>query len=169
MKSIVLEGQVSEAPCERCQRFVPARFAYGPVELDGGLVVESVMRATCDECGAVLALAPQSAYLLRRALLQQKKRRTTVRLPQELADFIALKLSLVGMRPSKVDLFFRALLLAARGHEKKLGKEFAPCGGRGIATEAGGDGESLIEAHRAGSPGPTPAPQRLAQCQRSPP
>ena len=69
-----------------------------------------------------MSLAPQSSYLLRQAIARHRRRRTTVRLPQELADFIALKLSLVGMRPSKVDLFFRALLLAARGHELVLGQ-----------------------------------------------
>jgi len=125
MRSIVLEGKIVQASCETCQKFMPARFAYGPLEWEEGLVVENVMRATCEQCGNVVALAPQSAHLIRRAVQQQKKRRTTVRLPQELADFIALKLSLVGMRTSKVDLFFRALLLAARGHEKKLGKELS--------------------------------------------
>jgi Arc/MetJ-type ribon-helix-helix transcriptional regulator len=122
MKSIVLEGDLTEAPCESCQRFTQAQFAYGPVELEDGLVVENVMRATCETCGSVVSLAQQSSYLLRQALYRHKRRRTTVRLPQELADFIALKLSLVGMRPSKVDLFFRALLLAARGQERGLGQ-----------------------------------------------
>lgn len=122
MKSIVLEGQLTEAPCETCQTFTEARFSYGPIELEGGLVVENVMRATCGICGAVVSLAPQSSYLLRQALSRHRRRRTTVRLPQELADFIALKLSLVEMRPSKVDLFFRALLLAARGQELALGQ-----------------------------------------------
>ena len=122
MKSIVLEGELTEAPCQFCKGFVQARFSYGPVELEKGLVVENVMRATCEVCGEVVSLAQQSSYLLRRALASHKRSRTTVRLPQELADFIALKLSLVGMRPSKVDLFFRALLLAARGQEQQLGE-----------------------------------------------
>lgn len=121
MKSIILEGQLTEAPCETCQKFTIARFAYGTLTLEDGLVVENVMRATCEECGQVTSLAPQSGYLLRKARTQQKRRRTTIRLPQELADFIAFKLNLVGMRPSQVDLFFRALLLAARGQEKTLG------------------------------------------------
>lgn len=122
MKSIVLEGDFTEAPCEVCQGFTQAQFAYGPIEMENGATVENVMRATCQTCGSVVSLAQQSSYLLRQALSRHKRRRTTVQLPQELADFIALKLSLVGMRPSKVDLFFRDLLLAARGQEHVLGQ-----------------------------------------------
>jgi hypothetical protein len=72
MKSIVLEGQLTEAPCETCQRFTQARFGHGPVELEEGLVVENVMRATCESCGAVVSVAQQSAYLFRQALSRHK-------------------------------------------------------------------------------------------------
>ena len=68
MKSIVMEGQLTEAPCEVCRRFVQARFGRGQFELEDGLVVGNVMRATCDTCGAVVSLAQQSSSQLRHAL-----------------------------------------------------------------------------------------------------
>ena len=74
MKSIVIEGQLTEAPCETCERFTEARFSYGPIELEDGLVVENVMRAACETCGAVVSLAQQSSPLLRQALAASSDR-----------------------------------------------------------------------------------------------
>lgn len=65
---IALDGQPTEAPCDTCQSFTQARFGYGSFELEDGLVVENVMRATCESCGTVVSLAPQSSHLLRQAL-----------------------------------------------------------------------------------------------------
>lgn len=122
MKSIVTEGTVEKAPCEHCHRFVAATYAYGPVEMDG-LVVDDVMRATCNDCGAVVATTPQSAHRFKTAFEDRRQKRTTLRIPQELQDFIALSLSAVGADITHSELFFRALLLACRDKEEAIGKE----------------------------------------------
>lgn len=124
MKSIVAEGTIERVACEKCQRFVPATYSYGPVELDG-LVVEDVMRAVCNECGAVVATTPQSAHRFKTAFEERRQKRTTVRLPQELLDFVSLQLSLVGADITHVELYFRALLLACRGQERQIGGELS--------------------------------------------
>lgn len=124
MKSIVTEGTVEKAPCEKCRRFVTATYGYGPVEMDG-LVVDDVMRATCNECGSVVATAPQSAHRFKAAFEERRQKRTTVRMPQEVLDFVSLQLSQVGADFTHVELYFRALLLACRGHEKSIGAELA--------------------------------------------
>lgn len=121
MKSIVTEGTVEKAPCENCKRFVQATYAYGPVEMDG-LVVEDVMRATCNECGLVVATTPQSAHRFKTAIEDRNLRRTTIRIPQELHDFISLNLSAVGADITHVELYFRALLLACRDQEEQIGE-----------------------------------------------
>lgn len=124
MKSIVTEGTVEKAPCEKCRRFVTATYGYGPVEMDG-LVVDDVMRATCDECGSVVATAPQSAHRFKTAFEERRQKRTTVRMPQEVLDFVSLQLSQVGADLTHVELYFRALLLACRGQEKSIGAELS--------------------------------------------
>lgn len=122
MKSIVLEGHHIQGPCQKCRAFVDATFSYGPVELEPGLIVEDVMRATCDKCGQVVATTPQSAHRFKAALDDKKQRRTTLRLPQELQDFICLNLSSVGADVTHAELYFRALLLACRQREEEVGK-----------------------------------------------
>lgn len=121
MKTIVLEGTVERVACEHCGRFVSATYAYGPVELEPGLVVEDVMRATCDQCNRVIATAPQSAHRFKAALEQKKHRRTSLRIPHELQDFVGQNLSAVGADSTHVELYFRALLLACYGHEHEIG------------------------------------------------
>ena len=122
MKSIITEGTRGRAACERCGGFVAVTYRYGPVQL-GELVVDDVMRATCDTCGAVVATAPQSAHRFRSASESRRHRRTTVRMPQELLDFVSLQLSLVGADSTHEELYFRALLLACRGNEEFVGRE----------------------------------------------
>lgn len=124
MKSIVTEGTVEKAPCEKCRRFVTATYSYGPVEMEG-IVVEDVMRATCDECGSVVATTPQSAHRFKTAFEERRQKRTTVRMPQELLDFVSLQLSQVGADLTHVELYFRGLLLACRGREKPIGAELS--------------------------------------------
>lgn len=124
MKSIITEGTVEKASCEHCQRFVEATYSYGAVEVDG-LVVEDVMRGVCNLCGAVVSLAPQSAHRFKKALEDRRQKRTTLRMPQELHDFISLSLSSVGADSTHTELYFRALLLACRGQEDKVGKAVA--------------------------------------------
>jgi len=61
MKSEVHPGDRVRAACERCGRFRPATFALGDLPLEDGSTVPDVMRATCDVCGDIVALAQQSA------------------------------------------------------------------------------------------------------------
>lgn len=128
MKSIVLPGDVTRASCETCGRFVRAIWEYRPYTFEDGLVVEQVMCASCPTCGQVVGVAQQSAYLLRRALENDRRFRTTLRLPQELRDYVALqldKLGIAGAPQSYVQLFLRALLAACRGRESELTEELS--------------------------------------------
>lgn len=123
MKTIVLEGTVERAPCEQCGCFVDATYSYGPVELEPGLVVNDVMRGTCNRCGRVIATAPQSAHRFKAALEKKQHRRTTIRIPHELQDFISQNLSTAGADSGHAELYFRALLLACRGREIEIGRK----------------------------------------------
>ncbi len=123
MKTIVLPGDSVNAACETCQKFVHATWNYGPFAMDNGLIIEQVMRASCSQCGSIVALAHQSAYLLRRALENQKRFRTTLRMPQELKDYVALQLDragIAGAPNSYVQLFLRAILAFCRGREVEM-------------------------------------------------
>lgn len=122
MKSILLEGTIEQAPCETCKGFTAATYAYGPVELEPGFIVEDVMRATCNHCGNVVATAPQSSHRFRKEIDDRKNRRTTFRISQELRDFISLNLSAVGADPTHDELYFRALLVACKNREEEIGK-----------------------------------------------
>lgn len=124
MKSIILSGQKRKAYCERCGAFTQATYAYGPFAFDSGVVAENIMRATCDCCGDVVAVAHQSVPLLKEAL-ETPVIRTTMRLPQELVDFMSLQLNRAGARTNQYDLFLRALLLACHGKEDKIGQLLA--------------------------------------------
>jgi Arc/MetJ-type ribon-helix-helix transcriptional regulator len=124
MKSIVIAGQKTKAYCPDCGNFGPATYSYGSFPFDSGIVAENVMRATCDRCGIIVALAHQSANVLKEAL-QKPKVATTMRLPQELLDFVSLQLDRVGARPNQYDLFLNALLMACRGREEVVSAKLA--------------------------------------------
>ena len=124
MKSIILTGQTTKVYCETCQRFVQATYSYGPFQFDNGVVAENVMRAVCDACRSVVAVAHQSAPLLKEAL-EAPALRSTMRLPQELLDYMGLQLDRVGTRATHYDLFLRALLLACHGKEKEIGERLS--------------------------------------------
>lgn len=124
VKSIILSGQKRKAYCERCGTFNQATYAYGPFKFDNGVVAENIMRATCDSCGDILLMAHQSVPLIKEAL-ETPVTRTTMRLPQELVDFMSLQLNRAGARTNQYDLFLRALLLACHGKEDKMGNLLA--------------------------------------------
>jgi len=119
MQTIFLPGKSVKASCERCGHFVNATYAYGAVEFDG-MIVEDVMRATCDTCGDIVGTAGQSAYLFRQASDNRSSKRTSVRVPRELMDFVATRLSIVGLKPD-LDLYLRAAILVCRGQESSVG------------------------------------------------
>ncbi|MHB2019991.1 MAG: hypothetical protein ACYCW6_23875 [Candidatus Xenobia bacterium] len=109
MRSIVLEGDKVEAPCEKCGGFVPATWRYLPYRLADGRVVDDVMQAQCDTCGQVVAAADQSAHLIKQALDDRSAHRTKVRLPQEMLDFVSLQLSQTGLDATAYEHFWHAL------------------------------------------------------------
>ena len=121
MNSIILPGKAIRASCEECGRFTEATFAYGPFEYDGA-IVDDVMRATCNVCGQVVSLAPQSSHRLRVAREEKAAKRTSIRVPMELMDFMGLRLSIAGAQTTHVELFIRALLVACDGKEAKIAK-----------------------------------------------
>ncbi|MBT9583720.1 hypothetical protein IV102_10230 [bacterium] len=124
MKSIVMTGQKVKAFCPNCDKFGLATYAYGTFPFDNGVVADNVMRATCDGCGQIVALAAQSAPVLKQAL-EQPKTTTTMRLPRELLDFVSVQLDQAGARSNHYDLFIRALLLACRGREESVAARLA--------------------------------------------
>ena len=116
MKNVVVPGKKTRGPCETCGRFVPATYGYGSFGLTEGTVVENVMRATCDECGTIVALAQQSAPVIKKARDERDARRrkahSTVRLPRALLDFAAVKLSESGARPEEYELLLKAFAMS---------------------------------------------------------
>lgn len=124
MKSIVHTGQTTKVYCEACEKFVEATYSYGTFRFSNGVVADNVMRAVCDSCGEVVAVAHQSALVLKEAL-EDNGQRTTMRLPQELLDYISLQLDQLGAKPTHYDLFLRAILLACHKKEKLIGPKLS--------------------------------------------
>ncbi|MFC5760410.1 hypothetical protein [Rhizobium sp. GCM10022189] len=61
-------GDRSEALCETCRKVVTTTFGYHDVPFESGLAVaREIMAATCDECGTVVAIPPQSTPAIRTA------------------------------------------------------------------------------------------------------
>ena len=120
MKSIFVSGHKVKAYCDNCQAFVSATYAYGDFPFDRGVVAENILRATCDNCSTIVAVALQSAPMLKEALEAPETVRTTMRLPQELMDFVGVQLDKMGAQPSKYDFYLRAIILACRGKEQKI-------------------------------------------------
>lgn len=123
MKSIILAGQATKAYCETCDKFMAGTYSYGPFLFDNGVTAENVMRAECDVCHSVIAVAPQSAPLLKEALATPRAIRSTMRLPQELLDYMGIQLTRFGTRATDYDLFLRALLMACRSREDEIGHQ----------------------------------------------
>lgn len=108
-------GRKIEAPCEICGGFVSATFDLGALPMDDGSVVNGVMRATCDTCGSIVAVAHQSASVVREALDRRDAgRRATVRLPRTLAAQVAGRLSRKGTPPTQYQLLLAAFANAWR-------------------------------------------------------
>lgn len=110
MKSIYTPGDRIEGRCEACQKFQPSTFDYGAVEMDGR-TIDGVMRAICDVCGAVVAIANQSAHVIGGALGKRgRKIKTTVRLPHELLDFAGRRLVQAGADPERFEVLVFAFV-----------------------------------------------------------
>lgn len=120
MKSIVVEGDKTEGPCETCGGFVPAVWKYLPWKLSDGRTVDDVMQAVCASCGAIVAIADQSAHLVREALDDRVAHRIKIRLPQELMDFASIELSATGQSPTAYEWFWRALFRVCLDEGSKI-------------------------------------------------
>lgn len=108
-------GMKVEAPCENCKGFVPATFELGRLVMDDGTVIDGVMRAVCDRCGSVLAVAQQSAPVIREALDRRDAgRRTTIRLPRALAEQVEMRLTRKGAPPTHYQALLAAFANALR-------------------------------------------------------
>lgn len=59
-------GDKSKALCETCAKVVTTTFDYHDVPFEGGAgFARQIMAATCDECGTVVAIPPQSTPAIR--------------------------------------------------------------------------------------------------------
>ncbi|NTG00784.1 hypothetical protein G6L33_11100 [Agrobacterium rhizogenes] len=59
-------GDKSKALCEKCRKVVTTTFGYHDVPFESGIgVAKEIMAATCDECGTVVAIPPQSTPAIR--------------------------------------------------------------------------------------------------------
>jgi ferredoxin len=59
-------GDKSKAGCETCKAVVPTTFGIHDVKLEAsGAIVEQIMAASCDQCGEVVAIPPQSTPAVR--------------------------------------------------------------------------------------------------------
>ncbi|WP_368517315.1 hypothetical protein [Rhizobium sp.] len=59
-------GDKSKALCEKCRKVVATTFDYHDVPFESGIgVAKQIMAATCDECGTVVAIPPQSTPAIR--------------------------------------------------------------------------------------------------------
>ncbi|MBY3528897.1 hypothetical protein HFN72_23510 [Rhizobium laguerreae] len=59
-------GDKSKALCEKCRKVVTTTFGYHDVPFESGIgVAKQIMAATCDECGTVVAIPPQSTPAIR--------------------------------------------------------------------------------------------------------
>ncbi|MHB2019971.1 MAG: ribbon-helix-helix protein, CopG family [Candidatus Xenobia bacterium] len=120
MKSIVLPGQKTKASCDTCKAFRQATWGLHSHTLEDGTEVENVMQAQCDTCGSLIAIAGQAVHRIKGAIKDREKHRTSVRLPQELLDFMGARLNAAGADPTDFDMFLRALFVAAHEAEKRL-------------------------------------------------
>jgi hypothetical protein len=61
-----IAGDKSQACCDNCKSVVPTTFGIHDVQIaSSGAVVEEIMAAACDQCGAVVAIPPQSTPAIR--------------------------------------------------------------------------------------------------------
>lgn len=105
-------GTRIQAWCDYCERMVDATFAYGSAPVGGGRVVEDVLRATCDSCGRVVALAPEASPAIAEAMKKPAtgRSRTTVRISKELRDAVGAQLVEIGARARDFDLVINAFV-----------------------------------------------------------
>ena len=112
MKNLILPGQKTWVGCDTCKAMVPATFRYDTLTLSDGVKVPNAMLAFCDVCGTQVAMAQQSAHLIRRTH-QKRRKKTSVRLPRILFDLASLLVTEVGGDPNEgpaPELVLKAML-----------------------------------------------------------
>ena len=117
MRHVLKPGDTTRGGCESCKAMVFGTYNYGQIKLTDGTVVENVMRALCDDCGEIIAVAHQSAPAIKAARAQRDltkaRSRTTVRVPRPLADFAASQLLDRGANPDRLDLMLKTFVSMA--------------------------------------------------------
>jgi len=105
-------GTRIQAWCDYCEQMVAATFAYGQAPVGGGHIVDDVLRATCDQCGRVVALAPEASPAIAEALKKPAtgRSRTTVRISKELREVVGAKLVEIGASAKDFDLVINAFV-----------------------------------------------------------
>jgi len=112
MKEIVLPGQKTRVGCDTCKAMQPATFRYETLTLPGDIKVPNAMLAFCDVCGSRVAMAQQSAHLIRKAH-QKKRKKTSVRVSRVLSDLASLMVEGAGGDPAQStapELVLKAML-----------------------------------------------------------
>ncbi len=121
MKSLKVPGDKTRVGCDSCKAMVSATFRYDTLCLQDGTRVPNAMLAFCDTCGAQVAMAQQSAYLVRKARHGQRKK-TSVRLQQTLFDLASLLVEDAGGDPGETsapELVLKAVLATVLDHPQR--------------------------------------------------
>lgn len=132
MRHVFKPGDTTRGGCEKCRAMVSATYGYGRVQLDDGTAIENVMRALCNECGEIVAIAHQSAPAIKAARAkrddEKARLRTTVRVSRPLADFAASQLLDRGANPERLDLMLKAFIsMALDGSQRRTALVNAIC------------------------------------------
>lgn len=112
MKNLVLPGQKTRVGCDTCKAMVSATFRHDTITLDDGVKVPNAMLAFCDICGNQVAMAQQSAHLIRKAR-ETRRQKTSVRLQPILFDLSSVLVTEVGGDPNEAqapELVLKAML-----------------------------------------------------------
>lgn len=112
MKNLVLPGQKTRVGCDTCKAMVSATFRHDTITLDDGVKVPNAMLAFCDICGHQVAMAQQSAHLIRKAR-EKRRQKTSVRLQPILFDLSSVLVTEVGGDPNEAqapELVLKAML-----------------------------------------------------------
>jgi hypothetical protein len=121
MKGIRVPGDKSKGLCPSCKQLVTTTWNYGRLALpERGITVDGVMLSTCDACGTQVALAQQSASLIKQAKEAHAKR-IPVRLPRPLLDFARMTIPEYGLkdREAPVKILLRAMLHDAHRPQRR--------------------------------------------------
>lgn len=110
-------GKKMEGYCYFCDAVRSGIYNVGPYPLDSGEEVEGVMRATCDTCGNVIAMAHESVPLIKAALTKGdaprlKTQRSTVRIPEALEVCSSQLLAKLSAARGRFDLLIKAFMLS---------------------------------------------------------